>query len=134
MDKTIIKITKIGLLALGAIALLFTVLMNIDAILVVAYITLGIALFIALLFPVIHMVSNPKGASKAFLGVAVIVVLGLISYLFASNDYSAIKKEKMHITESASVWVGAGLNLTFIVGIITALAAIFLAIKGSISK
>ena len=134
MDKIIIKITKIGILALGAVALLFTILMNIDAILMVAYITFGIAVVIALIFPLIHMASNPKGAVKALLGVAAIAVLGLISYLLASNNFTAQQLEKLHITESASVWVGAGMNLTFIVGIVAVLAAIFLAIKGSISK
>jgi len=88
----------------------------------------------ALIFPIVHMISNPKGAVKAFLGVVAILVLGLISYLFATNEFTAIQLEKLQITESASIWVGAGLNLTFIVGIVTILAAIFLAIRGSILK
>jgi hypothetical protein len=152
MDKTIIKIAKIGAFVIGAIALVFWLLLMIKSsmfktatpeamsspilgnYLVVAYISLGIAVVVALIFPLIHMVSNPKGATKALLGVAAIVVLGLISYLFASNNFTAQQLEKLKITEGTSVFVGAGLNLAFIVGIATILAAIFLAIRGSISK
>jgi len=142
MDKKIILVAKVVAFALVAIALIFLVSLMVsptsDAIignyLMVAYITFGIAVITALVFPVVHMVSNPKGAVKALLGVVAILVLGLISYLFASNEFTAIQLEKFQITESASIWVGAGLNLTFIVGIVTILAAIFLAIRGSILK
>ena len=152
MDKKIILIAKIVTFVLVGIALIFTILMFIKSsmfqtatpqamespilgnYLVIAYVTFGIAVVTALVFPIIHMISNPKGAVKALLGVAAIVVLGLISYLFASNEFTAIQLEKLRITESASIWVGAGLNLTFIVGIATVLAAIFLAIRGNVLK
>ncbi|MCL2042026.1 MAG: hypothetical protein FWG84_08335 [Bacteroidales bacterium] len=142
MDKKIILIAKIVAFALVAVALIFLILLLVnptsDAVignyLTVAYITFGIAVVTALIFPIVHMISNPKGAVKAFLGVVAILVLGLISYLFATNEFTAIQLEKLQITESASIWVGAGLNLTFIVGIVTILAAIFLAIRGSILK
>ena len=142
MDKKIILIAKIVAFALVAVALIFLILLMVsptsDSIignyLVIAYVTFGIAVVTALVFPIIHMISNPKGAVKALLGVAAILVLGLISYLFASNEFTAIQLEKLQVTESASIWVGAGLNLTFIVGIATILAAIFLAIRGNVLK
>ena len=152
MDKKIILIAKIVAFVLVGIALILTILMFFKSselqtvtpqamaspilgnYLIVAYITLGIAVITALIFPIVHMISNPKGAVKALLGVAAIVVLGLISYLFSSNDFTAMQLEKLQVTESISIWVGAGLNLTYIVGIATVVAAIFLAVRGSILK
>jgi hypothetical protein len=145
MNKKEKTILRIAVFALMAVAVVFQILMIIfppqgqdspilGGYLTLAYISLGIAVVTALIFPIIHMISNPKGAVKGLLGVAAIVVLALISYLFASNDFTAQQLEKLHVTEGTSVLVGAGLNLTFIVGIATVLAAIFLAVRGSISK
>ncbi len=152
MDKKIKLITKIVVGALVAIALVFQILMIIkssmfatitpEAIespvlggyLNMAYVTFGIALVIALIFPIIHMFSNPKSALKGLVGVGIIVVLGLISYLLSSNELTQQQLDKLNVTENISVWVGAGINLSFIIGIVAILSAIFLAIKGSISK
>jgi len=142
MDKKIILIAKIVAFSLAAIALIFLVLLManptseaiIGNYLVLAYITLAITVVIALVFPIVRMISNPKQALKGLLGIVAILVLGLISYLFASNSFPVQELERMHITENTSVWVGAGLNLALIVGIATILAAIFLAVKKSILK
>jgi 4-amino-4-deoxy-L-arabinose transferase-like glycosyltransferase len=134
MDKTIKLITKIGVVALVVVAIIFTVWMKLDISLTVAYITLGIAVFVALIFPLVRIIVNPKQLIKVLLGAVAIGAVVLISRLIASNDFTAQQLEKLHVTESTSVWVGAMLNLTFIVGIVAILAAIFLAVKGSISK
>jgi small-conductance mechanosensitive channel len=152
MDKTIIKITKISAFILGAVSLVFWILLiinrsNLQAptpeavsspllgnYLVIAYVSLAIAVVVAVIFPVIHMASNPKQAVKGFLGFAAIVVLGLISYLLSSNEFTALQLERLKVSESISVLVGTGLILTYIVGVVTILAAVFLAIKGSLSK
>ena len=142
MSKKIILISKIVAFSLAAIALIFLILLmanpTSDAIignyLVLAYITVGIAVVVALIFPIVRMILNPKQAVKGLLVIAGIFVLGLISYLLSSNSFPVQELERMHVTDSTSIWVGAGLNLTYIVGIATILAAIFLAIKKSILK
>jgi hypothetical protein len=139
MNKRVKSITTMVTLALiGLIVLVFVICIifkdMIDGGLIASYITLGISVFVALIFPIIHMASNPKGAIKGFLGFAAIVVLGLISYLLSSNELTALQLERLKVSDTISVLVGSGLILTYIVGVATVIAAIFLAIRGSISK
>jgi hypothetical protein len=152
MDKKILLITKIVVFSLVAIALVFQILMIaynsifqsptaealdssiLGGYLNVAYIALAIAIIVALIFPVIQMISSPKNAIKALIGVGVIVVLGLISYLFASNDFSPQQLDKLQITVSTSIWVSAGINLAAMIGGLAIVAVIVLTIKGSFSK
>jgi membrane protease YdiL (CAAX protease family) len=142
MNKKGKNILKVAVFALMAVALIFQILVFVypsgaqilGGYLTLAYISLGIAIFTMLIFPIIRMFSNPKGAIKFLIGIAAIVIIGLIFYLIASNDFTPQQLEKLRVTESTSNWVEAGLNATFTVGIVAILAAIFLAIKGSISK
>ena len=74
MDKTILNIFKGISLVLIALAVLFQIIVLIKGeegvkegsvlnnYALVAYIALGIAVFLALLFPVIFMIQNPKNA------------------------------------------------------------------------
>jgi hypothetical protein len=152
MDKKIIKITRISAFVLGAVSVIFWILLMINRnkfqtptpealsssllgnYLVIACVSLAITLVVAMILPIFHMVSNPKGAVKGFLGLAAIVVLGSISYLISSNEFTTLQLEKLKVSESISVLVGAGLILAYIVGAVTILAAIFLAIRGTLSK
>jgi hypothetical protein len=152
MSKKIIFISKIVAYALMGVAAIFQIFTFIyggnyasatpEAMaspllgnyLIMGYIVLGIAVIVALVFPSLSMVSNPKGALRSLLWIAVIAALGFISYLMSSNELSAVELERLQVAASMSVWVGAGLYLTYIVGLVTFAAAIFLAVKGIISK
>jgi hypothetical protein len=152
MNKKIILITKIVVYLLVALVLVLQLIMfsqssqfatpTPEAInsplmgntFLIFLIIFGIAMLTAFIFPAIRMASNPKQAIKGLLGVVAIVALAGISYLFASNDLSAQQLEKLQITESTAVLVGAGMNLTWIVGICAIGAALFLALRGSFSK
>jgi len=152
MDNTLKKVAKIASFVIIAIAAIYGILLItnggayksptpealnsglLNSALVITYIIFGVAVVSALLFPLIRMVSTPKNALKGLLGVAVIFIIGLISYLLSSNEFTPQQLEKMQTTESASIWTGAGLIFLYIVGIFSLLATIFLVIRGSISK
>lgn len=81
----------------------------------VTYVAFGMSLLFALLFPVIQMASNPKGAIKTLIMIAIAVVLWFVAKGMASNDFSPETLEKMKITAETSVTVGAGLIFTYFV-------------------
>jgi len=141
MNKTIKLITQIGIFVLVAVALLFTIWTSIDAVLIDAYITLGIAVTIALVVPIIRIIiriirqiifeRSFKLLVKILVGGTAIVVLWFVSSMFASNDFTELQLEKMEITKSTSILVGTVLNLTFIVGSIAVSAVGFLAARSN---
>lgn len=50
-----------------------------------AYILLGVAVVAAILFPLVHIIQNPKGAVQTLIGLAIVVVVVGISYALASD-------------------------------------------------
>jgi hypothetical protein len=64
------------------------------------------------------MLKNPKGSYKVLLIVVGIVVLGILSYALSSNTLSPIELEKYSITAKGVKMVGAGLLMTYFIGII----------------
>jgi hypothetical protein len=81
----------------------------------VTYISFGIAVLFALLFPVIQMATNPKGALKTLIMIGIAVVLWFVAKALASNEFSPATLEDMKITAETSVTVGAGLIFTYFV-------------------
>jgi len=81
----------------------------------VAYIAFGISVLFALLFPIIQMASNPKGAVRTFIGIAIAVVLWFVASAFAGNAFTTSELELMKVTESTSVLVGTGLIYTYFI-------------------
>ena len=152
MDNIIKKIAKIASFVILAIAVIYGALLIanggmyksatpealnsslLNSALIITYIVFGIAVVSALIFPLIRMASSPKNALKGLIGVVVIFIVGFISYSLSSNELTPELLEKLQTTESTSVWTGAGLILLYIVGFFSLAAAVFLVIRGSISK
>lgn len=95
----------------------------------VTYIAFGISVFFALLFPVIQMASNPKGAVKTLIMIGIAIVLWFIAKGMATNQFSPETLEKMKITAETSVTVGAGLIFTYFVFGAAILAIIYASIS-----
>lgn len=95
----------------------------------VAYIAFGISVLIALLFPVIQIFSNPKGAVRTLIIVAVAVVLWFVAKAFATNQFSPSELESMEITAETSVMVGAGLIYTYFIFGLAILAIIYASVS-----
>jgi len=95
----------------------------------VTYIAFGISLFFALLFPVIQMATNPKGAVKTLIMIAIAVVLWFVAKAMASNQFSVEELEKLRSTAETSVTVGAGLIFTYFIFGVAILAIIYASIS-----
>lgn len=50
------------------------------------YLLLGLATITAVVFPVVTMVSNPKAAKSALVGVLALVAIGAVGYAVAGNE------------------------------------------------
>jgi hypothetical protein len=57
-----------------------------DLLLVWTFILTGFAVGITILFPVIHMIKNPKNAKKGLMGIAALAVIVVIAYGLASSE------------------------------------------------
>jgi len=142
MDKTILNIFKVISLVLIVLAVIFQIMVLIkgeDGVkegsllnnyALVAYIALGIAIFLAILFPVIFMIQNPKNALKVVIGLAVLVVLGFICFSIAENNFSIVQLEDLKTTAYVSKLVGASLYFTYIVGGLAVVSILFSGIAG----
>ncbi|MCB2219882.1 MAG: hypothetical protein KQI35_05750 [Bacteroidetes bacterium] len=95
-----------------------------------AYVALAIAAILAILFPILFMIQNPKNALKVLIGLAGFVVIGFICYSIATNSFNIVQLEELETTAEVSKSVGAALYFTYIVGGIAVVSIIFSGIAG----
>ena len=85
------KLFSIILSALLGLSALLSLLFAFDAVsegllITWCYILLGIASITAIVFPIITMATNPKGAKNALIGVIALVVISGLGYAMAGNE------------------------------------------------
>lgn len=59
--------------------------MGVDVMLYYAYIIFAAALIIAVIFPIINILSNPKGAMRTLIGLVAMIVIFGVGYLLSSD-------------------------------------------------
>lgn len=142
MDKTIHLIFRIASLVLIALAVVFQIIVLvktedslvsgsvIDIYATIAYLALILAALLAIAFPLIHMIRNPKSAVKMLITIAGLVIVGFICYSISTNTFSEIRLIELKTTAETSKTVGAALYFTYIVGSLAILSIIFSGISG----
>lgn len=142
MDKTILNVFKIISLILIALAVVLQVVVLIkgeeglignsilDNYIRLAYVALIITVVLAILFPLIFIVQNPKNALKILGSLVVLVVLGFICYSVATNTFNIVQLENLETTAETSKMVGGALYFTYIVGGLAVVSIIFSGISG----
>lgn len=121
MSDKITKILSIGLYSVIGISVFFLILFSFEVItegllLYWTYLLIVIATILAVVFPVIFMIQNPKGIKKTLVGIGAMVLLFLIAYLIASDEVLP-KYEKYGVDPSTSKQVGMGLIATYLFGL-----------------
>lgn len=99
-----------------------------------AYVALGLCIILALLFPVINIVSQPKNAVRVLIGIGALVVIGIIAYSFASNEFTELQLRALKISEAGSRVVGAALIGTYIIAGASILAILYAEVSNFIKK
>ena len=59
--------------------------MGVHVMLIYAYVVFAIALILAIVFPLVNIVSNPRGAMRTLIGLVAMLVIFFVSYLLASD-------------------------------------------------
>lgn len=93
-----------------------------------AGILLGIIVLITIASPIFNFIINPKNAIKILISLGIFVVVVVIGYSMAGNNFSDLRMEELEITAETSKLVGMGLYVTYIAFGLTILAALYASI------
>jgi len=99
---------------------------GVDGFLYITYITLALIVALILIFVIKGILSG--NVKKTLLVLAVFVAIIVISYAFASGVETPLK-DGGTLSASGSRWVGAGLNMFYILAVLAVGAMIFSGIK-----
>lgn len=78
------------------------------------YLMIAAAALAAIVYPIIFLSKNPAKAKSSLLGVAILLVVTLVSYLLASGDVMEFTGfEKFEMTAGSTKRVGMGLILFY---------------------
>lgn len=106
----------------------------INAGLILTYIMIGVAALAAIVYPLMFLAKNPSKGKNALMGVGGLVLVCIISYIFASGDIMNFPgSEKFGMTEASTKRVGMGL-ITFYILSVGAIAAVLYAELGKLFK
>ena len=104
-----------------------------NAMFIITYLLLGIAVVVSLVFTLKNLFSNPQGLKKTLFVVGGFLLVVVISYVLASGTDVAPEFAAMS-DESTVKKIGMGLNVFFILTIIAVVALIIPAVKNMFSK
>lgn len=99
-----------------------------------AYIALGLCVILALIFPIVNIITQPKNAVRVLIGIAAIVLIGIIAYSVSSNELTEFQLIKLKITETGSRQVGAALIATYVIAGASILAILYAEVSNLIKK
>lgn len=88
---------------------------------VICYILLAVAVAAAVIFPILQLAQNPKGAKGALIGIVLLAVVIGISFGLASD----VNPSKMELTPEAAKQVGAGLYAVYILGAVAIVSIVY---------
>jgi NADH:ubiquinone oxidoreductase subunit 6 (subunit J) len=117
------KIIQWLLYGLMAISALFGLLFymnpsNPDILIYWGYVLVILATALALGLTLFEMIKNPKGSMKILVIAVAMIVLAIISYAMSKNTLSPTELEKYKISANSVRMVGAGLYMTYFIGVI----------------
>jgi NADH:ubiquinone oxidoreductase subunit 6 (subunit J) len=120
MDQRNFKLVQWLLYGLMAISALFTLLFYLnpgspDLLLYWGYILVLFSIVITLIVAFRGITKNPKGSKKSLVIVAIMVLLGIISYALSQNTLTPDQLEKYSLTPNGVRMVGAGLLMTYFI-------------------
>ena len=88
---------------------------------IICYILLAVAVLTAVVFPIIQLAKNPKGAKGALVGIGALVVVVAISFALSSDS----NPSKIEITAEAAKQVDTGLFAFYILAIVAIGALVY---------
>jgi len=118
MEKKL-KLVQWLLYAFMGISVLLTILFyinsNPDMMLYWGYVLVILSLIVVLTISITNIVKNPKGSIKMLVIVAIMLIMGFISYAISDNTLSPDQLEKYSLTATGVKMVGASLIMTYMI-------------------
>lgn len=74
--------------------------MGVNVMLIYTYVVFAVALLLSIFFPVVQIVSNPKGAMRTLIGLVAMIVIFGVSYFLASDAHIPNPAENGFFTNS----------------------------------
>lgn len=93
-----------------------------------AKLLLIIGVIVMIISPIYGYISHPKNVVKLLISTALFVVVIIIGYSVAGNEFSDLRLEELKVTAETSKLVGMGLIVTYISLALAFIAAIYAAI------
>jgi NADH:ubiquinone oxidoreductase subunit 6 (subunit J) len=120
MDQRNFKLVQWLLYVIMAISALFTLLFYFnpskpDLMLYWGYILVIFSGVVTLTVALTNILKNPKGSMKVVMIIAIMIILGLISYALSQNTLAHDQLEKYNLTPNGVRMVGAGLVMTYFI-------------------
>ena len=100
-----------------------------ETILTWAYILVGLAMFAAIIFPVIRMVTNPKNTKKTLIGLVGIAVIVFIAWQFSTDDILPLATENPDNVPHVLKLAGAQLGTMYILLALAVLSIFYTEIR-----
>lgn len=88
---------------------------------IICYILLAVAVLTAVIFPIIQLIQNPKGAKGALIGIVALVIVVGVSYALSSGDAAA----HLEITAEGAKQVDTGLFAFYILASVAILSLVY---------
>ena len=133
MKDSISNITKWILYLLLALVSIFGLLFYTDILSVDSFINLSkllliISVAIMVISPIYGFITNPINLLQLLISLALFVVVIIVGYSLAGNEFSDLRLEELNTTAETSKLVGMGLYVTYIAFGLALLAAIYASI------
>lgn len=130
MKDSIANITKWILYLLMALVfisglLFYTNILSVDMFLNWSKLLLIIGVAVMVISPIYGFINHPKNAVKLLISLALFVVIIIVGYTIAGNDFSPLQLEELKTTAETSKLVGMGLYVTYIMFGLAIIAAIY---------
>ncbi len=130
MKDSIANITKWILYLLMALVfisglLFYTGMLSVDSFINWSELLLILGVAVMVISPIYGFINHPKNAVKLLISLALFVVIIIIGYSLAGNDFSPFQLEELNTTAETSKLVGMGLYVTYIMFGLAIIAAIY---------
>lgn len=109
--------------------------MGVNVMLIYAYVVFAVALVLAIMFPLINIISNPKGAMRTLIGVVAMLVIFFVSYLLSSDAPVPNPAANGYLTNSAVLKLtDVGLYAGYAIFVIAILVILWGEIRSAVKK
>lgn len=102
--------------------------------LIYAYILVAITIFVAIIFPIINIIKNPKGSMRSLLGILLMVVVLGVSYLVSSSEPMTLSDGAVVDSVSTLKLADMGLYAAYVMLAVAFLAILFGELKNALKK